>query len=85
MGLTYKVWHGVTITILLLMTIQFTLQGFFRQKAILTNKTSPEHNPRPNDRKVIMVLIDALREDFVELDETASRHARLTQDMPTHF
>jgi hypothetical protein len=32
-----------------------------------------------------MFLVDALREDYVELDETALKHAYLTPDMPTNF
>ena len=85
MGRTFKLWHACTSTILLLLTIQFTMQGFFRPKAILDNKTEPERYPRENERKVIMFLVDALREDYVELDETARRHAHLTPDMPTNF
>jgi hypothetical protein len=34
-----KVWKSTLTTVLLLLTIQLTLQGFFRQKAVLTNKT----------------------------------------------
>lgn len=69
MGLTYKLWHAGTITTLLLLTIQFTMQGFFRQKALLENKVEPDRYPRENDRKVILFLVDGLREDFVELDD----------------
>lgn len=85
MGRTFKLWHACTTTILLLLTIQFTMQGFFRPKAILDNKTEPERFPAENERKVIMFLVDALREDYVELDETALKHAYLTPDMPTNF
>ena len=85
MGRTFKLWHACTTTILLLLTIQFTMQGFFRPKAILDNKTEPERFPAENERKVIMFLVDALREDYVELDATALKHAYLTPDMPTNF
>ena len=61
------------------------MKGFFKPKAILDNKTEPERYPKDNDRKVIMFLVDALREDYVELDETAAGHAHLTPDMPTNF
>jgi len=61
------------------------MQGFFRPKAILDNKTEPERYPAENERKVIMFLVDALREDFVELDATALKYAYLTPDMPTNF
>lgn len=61
------------------------MQGFFRPKAILENKTEPERYPRENERKVIMLLVDALREDYVEFDEKSFKHAHLTPDMPSDF
>ena len=51
--------------LLLLFTIQFTLMGFFKQKELLENKTANPDGIR-NDRKVLMVLVDALREDFID-------------------
>jgi hypothetical protein len=54
---------------LLLLTIQLTLQGFFRQKAVLSNKSPPPQPTIPNDRKVILLMVDALREDFVHFDD----------------
>ena len=40
--------------------------GFFKQKAILHNKTPAFTKNYKNDNKVIILLIDALREDFVD-------------------
>ena len=40
--------------------------GFFKQKAILHNKTPAFSHNYKNDNKVIILLIDALREDFVD-------------------
>jgi hypothetical protein len=54
---------------LLLLTIQLTLQGFFRQKAVLSNKSPAPQPTIPNDRKVILMMVDALREDFVHFDD----------------
>jgi len=49
----------------MLFTFQFTLMGFFKQKELLENKTPNPLHER-NDRKVVMVLVDALREDFID-------------------
>lgn len=62
----HKIWKVSTTTLLLMLTIQFTLMGFFKQKAILENKTAVPVDQAPSDRKVIMLLVDALREDFVD-------------------
>lgn len=71
--------------LLLFLTIQLTLQGFFRQRAILTDKSPPPQPPIKNDRKVIMMLVDALREDFVDLDALATSHQRITEDNPDYY
>lgn len=39
--------------------------GFFKQKELLENKT-PNPEGERNDRKVLMILVDALREDFID-------------------
>ena len=62
----HKVWKATTSTILLLLAIQFNLMAFFKQKEILTNKTNTAVNAEPSDRKLILLLIDALREDFID-------------------
>lgn len=69
----HKVWKVVTTTLLLLLTIQFTLMGFFKQKAILNNKTETG-NQIPSDRKLIILLVDALREDFVDFGKNTTSH-----------
>jgi hypothetical protein len=79
---THKVWKLALTTTLLLCTIQLTLQGFFRQKAVLTNKTAPPQPTINNDRKVILMLVDALREDFVLFNESAP--TRL-DEVPDHY
>ena len=68
MSLVHKFWKSALTTLLLLLTIQLTLQGFFRQKALLKNKTPTNIHPSQNDRKVILMLVDALREDFVSFE-----------------
>ena len=62
----HKVWKATTSTILLLLAIQFNLMAFFKQKEIIINKTQTEDKAEPSDRKLILLLIDALREDFVD-------------------
>jgi hypothetical protein len=69
MSLVHKFWKSTLTTLLLLLTIQLTLQGFFRQKALLANKTPSNPHTAQNDRKVILMLVDALREDFVSFED----------------
>ena len=57
-----------TTTLLLLITCQLVMMGFFKPKLNLTNHTDPYEKSGKGDRKVIMLLVDALREDFVEFD-----------------
>ena len=46
--------------------------GFFRPKLALAEHSEPFETGYDSDRKVIMLLVDALREDFVEFDTNAS-------------
>lgn len=39
--------------------------GFFKNKEVLTNKTPNEEGIR-NDRKLMFILVDGLREDFID-------------------
>ena len=48
------------------------MMGFFKPKHNLTDHTQPFGEVGRNDRKVIMLLVDALREDLVEFDTNAS-------------
>lgn len=56
------------------------LQGFFREKAIIPRKSDATNiiNVIPNPRKVIMLLVDALREDFVDFDEEMAEFKFIT-------
>jgi len=47
------------------------LNGMFLQKQSLSINTPPQDNHESNNRKVIMLLVDALREDFVEFDDSS--------------
>ena len=44
------------------------LMSFFKPKKNLTENTPPFEQAQSGNRKVIMMLFDALREDFVEFD-----------------
>ena len=64
--LTHRVWKIGTIALLLIISLHLTLMGFFKPRATLT-----EHSPVTEDhsapgRKVIYMLFDALREDFLQ-------------------
>ena len=48
--------------------------GFFRPKMVLLDHSEPFETGYDSDRKVIMLLVDALREDFVEFDTNENLH-----------
>ena len=64
----HKLWKICTTLLLLVLSVQFTLQGFRKQKANLEDRTVPTTLGKSQKRKVILLLADALREDFVEFD-----------------
>ena len=64
----HKIWQAGTITLLLLISCQLVMNGFFKPKLNLNNHSEPFEQASKSDRKVIMLLVDALREDFVEFD-----------------
>ena len=73
----HKIWRAGTISLLLLLAIQTTMDGFFREKTMLTDKSPPRgSNPENSDRKVILLLADALREDFVEFPENVDTYLK---------
>jgi hypothetical protein len=58
-----------TCTILLYLSVHYFLSGAFLTKLVLTTKNIEEPRTNESGRQVIMLLVDALREDFVEMDE----------------
>jgi GPI ethanolamine phosphate transferase 3 subunit O len=69
----HKIWKILTTLLLLALTIQFTLRGFFKPKLNLEDKTVSAVIKTGDKRKVILLLADALREDFVEFDTDDKR------------
>lgn len=79
MALTpHKLWKILTTLLLLALSIQFTLRGFFKPKLNLDDK-SPTLKSDGRKRKVILLLADALREDFVEFDTGMHRYLDLNR------
>ena len=76
-GAAHKTWKIGSVMLLLLLSIQFTMNGFFRQKAMLKDQTPPYTTVNKSDRKVIFLMVDALREDFVEFDTNTHRYLDL--------
>lgn len=68
-------WKSLTTCLLFALTCQLILKGFFREKSVITRKSDAASliSSTPNNRKVIMLLVDALREDFVDFDEKTSK------------
>ena len=56
------------LTITFLFSSIFYMKGIFLSKHTLTDKTDYQTYGDINNKKVIMILVDALREDFVEMD-----------------
>ena len=77
MSAAHKLWKVGSILLLLLLATHFTTDGFFRQKSILTDVTPSRITPSKSDRKVILLMVDALREDFVEFDTNTPRYLDL--------
>ena len=66
--------QSLQVLLLMLVVVQYGLGGFYRSRLILPNKTEVEMGKQvrhDDDSKVILVLCDALREDYVQLDQHA--------------
>lgn len=65
--------------ILFLVGVVFFMGGLFPKRMTLTNKATVEDSPFYQEfdldkpKKVILVLLDAVREDFVQIDDEAAR------------
>jgi hypothetical protein len=65
--------------ILFLVGVVFFMGGLFPKRMTLTNKATVEDSPFYQEfdldkpKKVILVLLDAVREDFVQIDDEAVR------------
>lgn len=80
MALTsHKLWKILTTLLLLALSIQFTLRGFFKPKLNLDDKSPTVPSGSSPKRKVILLLADALREDFVEFDTNMHRYLDLNR------
>lgn len=66
-----KAWYGTTVCLLFALAFNFMLHGMFMQKQSMTNTSEPQDKPKRNNKKVVMLLVDALREDFVEFDDSS--------------
>ena len=67
--LTHRVWKIGTISLLLIISLQLTLMGFFKPRATLTEHSPVREEHSAPGRKVIYMLFDALREDFLQWPE----------------
>ena len=65
-SLKHRLWKGGTLLLMLIMSLHLTISGFMKPRhMILQNaELSPEHEAP--GRKVIFILFDALREDYIE-------------------
>lgn len=68
--------------LLLALTIHCILRGFLRPKTLLPNRTLGESvaDLNPNDHKVVLLLVDALREDFVEFSDDVQHLRTIPED-----
>lgn len=68
--------------LLLALTAHCIIRGFLKPKILLPNRTQPDlvSDLQPNDHKVILLLVDALREDFVEFSENTQHLRTIDED-----
>ena len=67
--LAHRIWKIGSISLMLIIALQLTFTGFFKSREKLTiHSQQTEEHVQPG-RKVISILFDALREDFVEWPE----------------
>jgi hypothetical protein len=62
---------------LIILSIHFTGSAFFKQKHNLRNIAEPASHKSNTKQKVILLLFDALREDFVETPPEFNRYLDL--------
>ena len=62
----HRVWKTGSIALMLIISMQLILQGFFKPREVLTDSSEQLTQHKAPGRKVIYMLFDALREDFVE-------------------
>ena len=78
----YFIQKQFVIICLVIIVTQFGLGGSFKPKMNLPNRTPKRENGKGIDtsqRKVIVMIIDAMREDFLLYDENAAKHTRLPE------
>ena len=64
--LAHRIWHGGTLMLMLMITLSLSWNSFYKFRPLILDSAElqPEHE-KPG-KKVILVLYDALREDFIE-------------------
>ena len=70
--LTHRVWKIGTVALLLIISVHLTLNGFFKPRTMLTDHSQMAQKHAKSGKKVIFMLFDAMREDFLEWPEDAS-------------
>ena len=78
----HKTWLLSMKLLLLALTVHCIVRGFLRPKNLLPNHSSPEKvaDLNKNDRKVVLFLVDALREDFVQFSEDSAHLQTIDDD-----
>ena len=67
--LTHRIWKIGSISLMFIIALQLTFTGFFKSREKLTDHSLLTEKHAQPGRKVIYLLFDALREDFVEWPE----------------
>ena len=70
--LTHRVWKIGSISLMMLLSMQLVFNGFFVPRTKLTEVSPMTQEHEKPGRKVIFMLFDALREDFLEWPEKQS-------------
>jgi len=61
----HRVWKSGTVALMLIVTLHLALKGFFKPKTPIIDFTPMAEKYEARGQKMIFMLFDALREDFV--------------------
>lgn len=62
----HRVWKIGTVALLLVLSLHLTLSSFFKPRAMMSEHSRFGTKHAKNGRKVIYMLFDAMREDFID-------------------
>ena len=74
MKFKYKVYKILSLALLFILGTLFYMKGIFLSKNVSTQKSEAREIKSRHSSKVILLLVDALREDFIEFDDSITHY-----------